>query len=595
MTLQPKIALLPALLAGCALLPASSQAQFTFESHTIGQSSYATGVIAHADFNGDGREDLVLDGYNSSDQPVIQLYLSDQNGTYQAPVTLPASVDAVGDFNHDGKLDFASFKDDSGNIDIYLGNGDGTFQSPKVMTVAPAGLQSLTAVDLNHDNKTDLVTVSNTPTSSGGLMVMQIWLSNGDGTFTKGQTIDPLNQQIVQFSFALAGDFDGDGKPDIALVYSAGSPTTVQVWYGDGAGHLASPYQISDPDGYSDGPTLVADLNNDGRSDLVSVAGNAAENGVTTPVPALTVFSGNSNRSLTFTKIATDECPSTVAVADFNGDGLNDLAYGESVCDQSSPETNLVARAGQGGLSFGTEQTEYTSPFLLYDPYVIRSTTGSKPDLVFTQSGSDYNVELLSNTSSWSFPGCGLSGFAEGVQVCSPGGTAASPVQFSVAAAGPTPMRTAAVWADGKKVAEQLTHAFSSYSFLDASIPLASGSHTITVYGTGWDNTLQEKTFTLAVGSSGSCAAPTSAGVHLCQPASGSSVASPVVIQAAAKVTGTFARMEVWIDGVEKYSETSSPTLNVTLTMAAGTHRFAVLALNTAGTKWEQAVNATVK
>ena len=53
-------------------------------------------------------------------------------------------------------------------------------------------------------------------------------------------------------------------------------------------------------------------------------------------------------------------------------------------------------------------------------------------------------------------------------------------------------------------------------------------------------------------------------------------------------------RMEVWIDGVKKYSETTGATLNTTLTMATGTHRFAVLAYNTAGTKWEQAYNATV-
>jgi hypothetical protein len=52
--------------------------------------------------------------------------------------------------------------------------------------------------------------------------------------------------------------------------------------------------------------------------------------------------------------------------------------------------------------------------------------------------------------------------------------------------------------------------------------------------------------------------------------------------------------MEVWIDGVKKYSETSSKALNTTLTMSAGTHRFAVLAFNTAGTRWELAVNATV-
>lgn len=50
--------------------------------------------------------------------------------------------------------------------------------------------------------------------------------------------------------------------------------------------------------------------------------------------------------------------------------------------------------------------------------------------------------------------------------------------------------------------------------------------------------------------------------------------------------------MEIWIDGVKKYAETSK-ALNTTLTLSAGTHRLAVLAFNIAGTKWEMAVNAT--
>jgi hypothetical protein len=53
--------------------------------------------------------------------------------------------------------------------------------------------------------------------------------------------------------------------------------------------------------------------------------------------------------------------------------------------------------------------------------------------------------------------------------------------------------------------------------------------------------------------------------------------------------------MEVWVDGVKKYTETSSTTLNTTLTLAAGSHRFTVYAVNTAGTKWDQVVSATVK
>jgi hypothetical protein len=85
-------------------------------------------------------------------------------------------------------------------------------------------------------------------------------------------------------------------------------------------------------------------------------------------------------------------------------------------------------------------------------------------------------------------------------------------------------------------------------------------------------------------------------GVSLCQPASGATVGSPVQVVATGKVTGTLASMQLWVDGVKKFSESSSATLQTTVSsLKAGTHRFAVLAVNTAGQKWESAVNATVR
>ena len=100
---------------------------------------------------------------------------------------------------------------------------------------------------------------------------------------------------------------------------------------------------------------------------------------------------------------------------------------------------------------------------------------------------------------------------------------------------------------------------------------------------------------TFTFGTSGSCSAPTSAGVHLCFPASGSTVSSPVKVQANATVTGTIASTQLWVDGVKKYSAAGSNTLTTSISLAAGSHRFAVIAINTAGQKWESAVNATVE
>jgi hypothetical protein len=68
-----------------------------------------------------------------------------------------------------------------------------------------------------------------------------------------------------------------------------------------------------------------------------------------------------------------------------------------------------------------------------------------------------------------------------------------------------------------------------------------------------------------------------------------------VQVQATATITGTFARMELWVDGVKKYTETSGRVLNTSISLAVGSHRFTVIAANTAGTQWQSVVNATVK
>ena len=99
----------------------------------------------------------------------------------------------------------------------------------------------------------------------------------------------------------------------------------------------------------------------------------------------------------------------------------------------------------------------------------------------------------------------------------------------------------------------------------------------------------------VVVPTAASCSAPSSNGVHICAPTSGSTVSSPVVVKAASTVSGTIARMELWVDGVKKYTATSSKQLNTTIGLAAGSHRFSVFAVNTAGQKWQSVVTATVK
>jgi Carboxypeptidase regulatory-like domain/Calcineurin-like phosphoesterase/Bacterial Ig domain len=204
------------------------------------------------------------------------------------------------------------------------------------------------------------------------------------------------------------------------------------------------------------------------------------------------------------------------------------------------------------------------------------------------------NVTVSSSTGTGG-SGCTGSGVNRTVTICSPASnaTVTSPVNIVAQDTDSGTVTLTEIYIDGVK---QYQIAGSS---VNTSLPLKVGTHRIAVLAvdsTGKFESTENVTVSSSTGGTdGVCSAPTSPGVHICQPASGAAGSSPVAIQAASTITGTFARMEVWIDGAKKYSETSSTALTTTLTVSAGTHRFAVLAFNTAGNKWEQAVNATVQ
>ena len=104
----------------------------------------------------------------------------------------------------------------------------------------------------------------------------------------------------------------------------------------------------------------------------------------------------------------------------------------ENSCTAPSASTsNFVIRPGTGSGGFGAEKTVYQNLYVIYQPYVVRTTAGTKPDLLFAEDLAAPNPSrfppegliLLSNVSVGSFPGCGVTGVAEGIRICAPGGT----------------------------------------------------------------------------------------------------------------------------------------------------------------------------
>ena len=239
---------------------------------TVGGPFETPGAVAMGDFNGDGIPDLIATNANNvgSDPGVMTVLLGKGDGTFTPTASSPVSVGsapisiAVGDFNRDGMEDLALVNFDGNNVTILLGNGDGTFtpatNSPLMVGSFPT---SIAMGDFNGDGILDLAVTNSAYTSStvGSLTVL---LGNGDGTFatTGGSPItvggDPVSVTV--------GDFNGDGKADLAVANN--SDDTVMILLGSGNGQFMlasnSPIRVGDfPQSEAPG-----DFNGDGITDV---------------------------------------------------------------------------------------------------------------------------------------------------------------------------------------------------------------------------------------------------------------------------------------------------------------------------------------
>ena len=326
--------------------------------------------IAAGDLNGDRSPDLVV----TTKGPNVSVFLSDGNGGFKPGVSYAAGVHPgnalLADLNGDGKLDLVVTDSATGTVNILLGNGDGTFgklasyaaiQNPvglalgnfagkgriDLAVASKSGLAvlvndgsghfpaatpvainsqpvSLTAADLRGAGNDDLILANQDGTVS-------VLLGDGNGGFHT-QTASSIASGPL--SAVISGDFNGDGKTDIAVSEPNSNAITVLLGRGDGTFQPGAAYSVGN------GPVsiMAADFKGSGVASLITInkAANTVSilqgNGDGTFQPAIEYVPGNS--------------PVAAVAADFSGDGHTDLA----IVNSGDGTISLALGRGDGSL-----------------------------------------------------------------------------------------------------------------------------------------------------------------------------------------------------------------------------------------------------
>jgi hypothetical protein len=347
-----------------------------------------------ADLNGDGKVDLAGAGVNAA-----SVMLGNGDGTFGAKTDFSVAAQtqavAAGDFNSDGKVDLVvTLNDAQLSVAMLTGTGAGTFNPPSYFPNT-SGFDSpaMAATDLNNDGKLDLVVMHSLGCFTPPCTVadnVTILLGNGNGTFQTPSEIDVGTAPTAM----TVTDFNGDGIKDVAI---GGGNTELSVLVGLGDGtFVQQPVVMLVPGGdlFSACNDIgVGDFNRDGIQDLVVPLGNGEGN-------AILIGNGNGTFQV-MSRIQIDEtfAPLHVAVADYNRDGLLDIA--RTMGDGTNGLMQIMNGNGNG--TFQPPVDYLVPPPSSSNGGIVIITSDwngdAKPDIAFVVGGASAALDVLTNTT----------------------------------------------------------------------------------------------------------------------------------------------------------------------------------------------------
>ena len=358
-------------------------------------------VFAVGDFNGDGKPDILTDVESNNNIQGMVLLAGDGQGNFTQGPTIkgdyPLALLAA-DMNGDSHLDAVSFGYLSGNyyLDVALGNGDGTFQPPTTVALPSGKFNDFVVGDFNGDGKPDvMITMTPYSTNTGAIY---LFLGNGDGTLQPGVSLDTPPQ-----AYGLAaGDFNGDGKLDFAVTNtsngSANTTGAVLVYLNQGGDTFAKP--VSYAANLFPGPITVADVNLDGKPDLVVASQDNATVTSTNPFGphgTVNVLLGNGDGTFqtATNSLLNDPGYSNLAVADMNQDGVPDVIVG----DNNPPFFYTQILYGKGDGTFPTGNSLQMG-LNAHSVTAVDVNGDGRPDLLLTTGTSYANLDVFVNQFS---------------------------------------------------------------------------------------------------------------------------------------------------------------------------------------------------
>ena len=356
--------------------------------------------VAVADFNGDGIQDIAVGNQNTDN---ITVLLGTGTGAFNEATGSPFPAGSnpfvtVGDFNGDGIPDLATANFGSNNVTVLLGDGLGNFNAAQGSPF-PAGSSPVAIVvgDFNGDGRADIATAN-----FGGNNVT-VLLGTGAGGFSAAQG-SPFPAGTSPRAIAI-GDFTGNHVSDLAIANESGNNVTVLLGTGLGGFNAApgSPF----PAGTNPFSVAVGDLNGDGIQDLAFTSSN------TDVVTVLLGTGGGSFRAALGAPLPTDSSPVSIVTADFNHDGVSDLA----VANEDSNSVTILL----GGLASTTSLLITTSPASIAPGTAVPLTLG------VSDTGTAFSAPT------------GTATFSDGGTVLGVAPQSASPYTFNAAGLGVGP------------------------------------------------------------------------------------------------------------------------------------------------------------